>query len=173
MKLPDDCLFENSPLQQFPETEIHRLNCCRAGAGTDEPPLCRFRETESEAYRFIWKSSFNGGAIVHIARKGDSVRLRSSRSLHSRLRKSGPLISQALSLGDWGTLQRALTISNFWSLDAADEEFGLDGAQWMIEGRRGDDYHSVARWSPRGKVHDLGCVFFALAGSPLAQIELC
>ena len=77
MKLPDDCHFEKLPLHQFPEAEIHRPNCCRAGAGVyfseDEPPLCRFRESEPEAFRFFWKSSFNGDAVVHIARKGDSL----------------------------------------------------------------------------------------------------
>jgi hypothetical protein len=176
MKLPDDCHFEKLPLHQFPEAEIHRPNCCRAGAGfylsEDEPPLCRFRETEPEAYRFFWKSSFNGDAIVHIARKGDSVRLRASRSSYSRLRLRVPLASVALSLNDWEKLQRTLTISDFWSLDATDENFGLDGARWLIEGRRGGIYHSVERWSPRGTLRDLGCVFFALAGSPLAEIEL-
>jgi hypothetical protein len=82
------------------------------------------------------------------------------------------LASVALSLNDWEKLQRALMISNFWSLDTADEQLGLDGAQWLIEGRRGDIYHSVERWSPRGAVRDLGCLFFALAGTPLASIEL-
>jgi hypothetical protein len=65
-----------------------------------------------------------------------------------------------------------LTISDFWSLDAADEQFGLDGAWWLIEGRCDDTHHSVERWSPRGAVRDLGCLFFALAGTPLADIEL-
>jgi hypothetical protein len=32
MKLPDDCPFAKVPLQQFLETEIHRFDCCRAGA---------------------------------------------------------------------------------------------------------------------------------------------
>jgi hypothetical protein len=175
MKLPDDCPFAKMPLQ-FPETEMHRFDCCRAGATGyfigEEDPLCRSQQTEPEAYRFFWKSSFNGDAVVHIARKADSVGLRASRSSHSRLRLRVPLASVALSLDDWEKLQGALNASGFWALDAADEEFGLDGARWLIEGRRGDIYHSVERWSPRGALHDLGRLFFALAGSPLAAIEL-
>jgi hypothetical protein len=176
MKLPDDCPFAKMSLR-FPETEIHRLNCCRAGAGTyligtDEPPLCRLQETDPEAYRFIWQSSFDGDAVVYIARKGDSVGLRASRSSYSRLRLRVPLASVALSLDDWQKLQGALNASGFWNLEAADEEFGLDGARWLIEGRRGDTYHSIERWSPRGAVRYLGCLFFALAGPPLADVKL-
>lgn len=177
MKLPDDCRFENPPLQQLPEAEIHHLNCCRAVAGfylgEDEPPLCRLRETEPEVYRFFWKSSFNGAAVVQIGRKDDSVRLRASRLSHSRLRLRKPLISvAALSLDDWQKLQSELNGSGFWNLEAADEQLGLDGAWWLIEGRRGDTYHAVERWSPRGPVRDLGCLLFALAGPALAEIEL-
>jgi hypothetical protein len=177
MKLPDDCHFEQLPLRRFPETGIDRSDCCRAVAGfylsDDEPPLCRFRERELEVYRFYWKSSFNGTAVVHIARKGDSVGLRSSRLSHSCLRLREPLISvTALSPDDWQKLQGALYGSGFWNLEAADEQLGLDGAWWLIEGRLGDIYHSIERWSPQGSVRDLGRLFFALAGSPLAEIEL-
>jgi hypothetical protein len=52
------------------------------------------------------------------------------------------------------------------------QETGLDGAQWLIEGRRGQTYHAIDRWSPRGTVHDLGSLFFDLAGPPLAGIDL-
>ena len=64
MKLPDDCPFAKVPLQQFLETEIHRFDCCRGGAagyfiGTEEPPLCRSRQTEPEAYRWLQKKAMN------------------------------------------------------------------------------------------------------------------
>lgn len=177
MKLPDDCHFEQQPLRQFPETEIDRPDCCRAVAGfylsDDEPPLCRFREKEPEVYRLYWKSSFNGDAVVQIARKDDLVRLRASRISQSRLRLRKPLISvAALSLDDWQKLQSGLNSSCFWNLEPADDQLGLDGAWWLIEGRLGNIYHSVERWSPRGAFHDLGRLFFALAGSPFKEIEL-
>jgi hypothetical protein len=73
---------------------------------------------------------------------------------------------------DWDTLQRALEASDFWALDTQDKRLGLDGAQWLIEGRRGDTYHSISRWSSRGAVGDLGRLFFALAGPPLTDVRL-
>jgi hypothetical protein len=44
-------------------------------------------------------------------------------------------------------------------------DLGLDGAQWVIEGRRVDAYHVVDRWSPRGGPYrDAGLAFLQLAG---------
>ena len=175
MKLPTLCPFEAAPQEQRLGTRRHGLNCCRPESGHlgDEPPLCRLQETESETYRFLWRSSFNGAAFVHIACCGSTVELRSRVLGRSRLYQKEPAITATLSSDDWEKLQRALTISNFWSLDATDDErFGLDGAQWLIEGRRGNVYHSMDRWCPRGAIYDLGRLFFALAGPPLADIRL-
>ncbi|WP_316171537.1 MULTISPECIES: hypothetical protein [unclassified Bradyrhizobium] len=175
MKLPTACPFDATDLEQRVRAKQHHADCCQPDPGSlgDEPPLCRLRETKSEVYRFLWESSFNGTAFVHIARLGSSVELRSRVLARSRLRRKEPVVSAALSPDDWEKLQRALTISNFWSLDATDDEsFGLDGAQWLIEGRRGDVYHSVDRWCPRGALHDLGRLFFALAGPALRGMRL-
>lgn len=174
MKIPNRCPFEGAAPDQRLGTEPHRVDCCRLESDwlSDEPPLCRFRETESEVYRFFWRSSFDGVAFVQIARRGDLVGLRSRVLGYSRLYREGPAASATLSPDDWEKLQRALRISKFWSLDATDERIGLDGAQWSIEGRRGDTYHFVDRWCPLGAVHDLGRCFFALAGPPFSEIEL-
>ena len=174
MKLPNDCPFSEISLESR-VTEMYLPNCCRAGAngyliGTDDPPLCRARQTELEVYRFIWRSS-SGEALVHISNNCDTVGLR-SHLFHSRLRLRVPSPSLVLTPDDWEKLQCAFRASDFWSLDARDEQLGLDGTWWLIEGRRGDIYHSVNRWSPRGAVRDLGRLFFALAGSPLADVRL-
>jgi hypothetical protein len=170
MKLPDNCPVAKMSPRQLLETEIRQLDCCRAGEvsyhiGTDEP-LCRPRKTNHEVYRFIWRSSFDGDAVVDITRKDQAIALRWKRTFTA----AAPSVT--LSLNDWEELQRALKAARFWSLDNAEKQWGLDGAQWLIKGRRGDIYHSVDRWSPEGAVHDLGRLFFALAGSPLASVEL-
>ena len=175
MKLPDDCPFAKTPLQRLPEAERLRFDCCRAGPGSylidEEHPLCRSQQTEPETYRFTWRSSFDGRACVHIGRSDDSIKLRSWLS-RSRVEPRRQLPSSALSLDGWEKLQRALNDSDFWALDAEDEEFGLDGARWLIEGRCGDSYHQVERWSPQGAIHNLGRLFFALAGPSFANVKL-
>jgi hypothetical protein len=50
---------------------------------------------------------------------------------------------------------------------------GLDGSDWLIEGRRKGIYRAVSRWSPRGVLHDLGELFFELASQPMAEIVPC
>jgi hypothetical protein len=168
MKLPNECAFSEISLAQSRNTDIPP-DCCRTRASAytiaaDGPPLCRDRQTELEVYRCIRSSSFNGDALVHVASDGDSVKLRSCLT-RSRLRLKEPSPSLVLALEDWQKLQCALKTSDFWALDTDDDHFGFDGAWWLIEGRRGDVYHSVSCWSPRGAARDLGCLFFALAKS--------
>ncbi|WP_315769006.1 hypothetical protein [Bradyrhizobium sp. SZCCHNR2012] len=174
MKLPNPCPFEKTSPKQGFGIEPQRFDCCRVQSDLlrDEPPMCRFRATNSEAYRFLWTSSFNGAAVVHIVRQDNFVELRSRVLGRSRLSREEPAVSTTLSLEDWKIVQNALTVSNFWSLDSADERIGLDGACWLIEGRRGDTYHWVDRWCPRGAVYDIGRLFFTLAEPALADFRL-
>lgn len=37
--------------------------------------------------------------------------------------------------------------ANFWILSAAKLAGGVDGQEWLLEGRRGSEYHVVDRWS--------------------------
>jgi hypothetical protein len=43
---------------------------------------------------------------------------------------------------------------------------GLNGSNWLIDGRGEDIIAGVNRWSRRGLLYDLGRLFFELAGSP-------
>lgn len=172
MRLPADCPFAGMTDSQFIETKINRTDCCRTlgpyWASGPHELLCRSRPKEDEAYRLFWQSSFDGDAVVHVARKGESIAVRWTLSFLA----SEGTATVSRSLDDWEKLQRALVAANFWSLTTRGEEAGFDGAQWLIEGRCGDVYHAIHRWSPGGAVHDLGRLFFALAGPPLAGIEL-
>jgi hypothetical protein len=148
--------------------ELVRCNCCRAHVWADKP-LCHFRLDEEEGYRFVWDSSFNGEVIIHIGRQGEKIILRWD---YRWFTASNAPRNLELPFGDWRTLQRALDEVDFWSLAPTCSKSGLDGANWLIEGRRDDTYHAISRWSPTGPIHDLGRVFFALAGMPLATVTL-
>jgi len=126
-------------------------------------PLCRSWGTE--VYRFTWDSSFDGDAVVRIARFSDEIMLSSVyRPSHfTRTERS----DASLIVADWA--QDALIAANFWALEPHGEAHGLDGAYWTIEGRRRDIFRAVHRWSPRGAIHDLGRLFFTFAGPPLAE----
>jgi hypothetical protein len=72
----------------------------------------------------------------------------------------------------WTSLRDALIAADFWSLDPTERRLSLDGAQWLIEGRKENVYHGVSRWSPQGGLYALGRLFFALAGPPLSRVKL-
>jgi hypothetical protein len=182
MRLPADCRyrlaapnsrrwFTTATIATEVAPDLSR--CCRAQSWLlDEEPLCRTIGSEGEVYRFVWRSSFDGNAVVRIGRQGRAIALRWRYDWFRTPAPDDAPAEVALAPGDWARFLDALITANFWALDPLDEAQGLDGAQWLIEGRRGDVYRGVSRWSPRGEVHALGRLFFGLAGPPLSKVKL-
>ncbi len=173
MKLPAHCPYAAIPPKQTLGDMIETMPCCRAhcpfrALGDSEVPLCRSWGTE--VYRLTWDSSFDGDAMLRIARLGDEIRL--SRVYRPSQFARTERCEASLTPCDWARLQDALIAANFWALEPHGEAHGLDGAYWTIEGRRKDIFRAVHRWSPHGAIHDLGRLFFALAGPPLAEAGL-
>jgi hypothetical protein len=145
--------------------------CCRSHdlcAPIEEYPLAIQRTPGDEVYWFGWRSSFHGKATIRIAKFGEEVVL--SRVYRpSEFRKSR-LLRARIAPGDWSRLEDAVIAANFWMLDTDGGQRGLDGSTWMFAGRRRHDYHYISRWSPGGKLRDLGRFFFYLAG--LGEVRL-
>jgi hypothetical protein len=182
MRLPADCpyrlaapnsrrWFTTATIATEVAPDLSR--CCRGQGGLlDEEPLCRTMASEAEEYRFIWRSSFDGNAVVRIGRRARAITLRWRYDWFRTPTPNDAPAEAAVSPGDWARFRDALIAANFWALDPIDEAQGLDGAQWLIECRRGNVYRGVSRWSPRGDVHVLGRLFFDLAGAPLSKVKL-
>ena len=63
----------------------------------------------------------------------------------------------------WTHFSDALIAADFWSLNPVDE-FGLDGARWLIQGKV---YRGISRWSPQGEASRAGSgVLRPLPGRP-------
>lgn len=125
--------------------------------------LCSDANIAQEVYRLAWIPSFHHTVIVRIERRGGDYSL-------SAVELSGAggydpgtpqrHIAMALRESEWKAWLVLVTESRFWQAQtvAADTVFdstgthvdfmGLDGAQWVLEGRRGDEYHAVDRWTP-------------------------
>jgi hypothetical protein len=60
----------------------------------------------------------------------------------------------------------ALAKADFWAAATIDyDRRGVDGTEWILEGRAGETYHVVHRWSPdTGTFHDLCMVTMDVAG---------
>jgi hypothetical protein len=167
MRIPGDCPYSIKPP---PRRGAETILCCRAQGRyrllrEDEEPLCRTMPTEAEVYRFTWRSSFDGTAVVRIGRRGDEITLRCV--YRSSLFGDADRRQVPLTMSDWGRLQDALIAMSFWALDPEERRLGLDGSDWLIEGRRKNIYRAVSRWSPDGAIYDLGKLFFRTGWSAL------
>lgn len=169
MELPDSCSFARTKVSEIDANEMERSQCCRRlgwyWLDSPEEPLCRSRQTEEEAYRFSWRSSFHGNVCVHVGRNGQSIRLR----WHAPW---APPTSALLSQNNWNDLQKAIGAANFWSLKSDPDLIdGFDGALWLVEGRHGRIFHAVQCRSPGAAIRNLGRLLFVLAGPPLGRID--
>jgi hypothetical protein len=172
MRIPVDCPYSR---KLPPREAAEAIACCRIQSRyrllrEDEKPLCRTIRTEAEVYRFTWRSSFDGDAVVRIGRQGDEITMRCA--YRSYLFGDADRRQVTVTISDWGRLQDALIAASFWALGPEECRRGLDGSNWLIEGRSKDIYRAVDRWSPSGAIYDLGKQFFELAGSPLAEVSI-
>ncbi|PYV47582.1 MAG: hypothetical protein DMG94_05690 [Acidobacteria bacterium] len=64
--------------------------------------------------------------------------------------------------------------AGFWEIPSYEKTWGLDGAQWIIEGVEDGKYHVVDRWTPtKGPIRELGMTLvFTLAQLKIPQDEL-
>jgi len=143
-----------------------------------EPSISCGPITEGETYRFVWLRTFHRSIAVRISRSGGGARLLMIELTGSGGYDPGAVarrVESTLSDGDWQALMAGLGQIRFWEMPTqlTSLELGLDGAQWIIEGRRGSEYHVVDRWSPReGPYREAALSFLKLAGVPFAGKDL-
>jgi hypothetical protein len=178
VKLPANCPHRRSAKNWRPNFsgEENTNPCCRNGRASEfdvflpkKGPLCRSMEHTVEVYRFTWRSSFDGDAVVQIGRGGKNITLDWACSSFTY---GNGRFWNCIEEVSWHRLEDALLAAGFWCLDPIGERYGLDGATWAIEGRRRDVYRAVERWSPHDAIYDLGRTFFDLAGPLIADIRL-
>src|SRR2546426_8894883 len=122
-----------------------------------------------ETYRFLWLRTFHRPVSVRSAKRGDGAKL-TVVELHGAGGYSPGTVAsrreKELSPKDWAALTAAVRAIDFWGMPArsADDDFGLDGAQWILEGRQAAKYHVVDRWSPQtGPCREAGITFLKVA----------
>ncbi len=131
-----------------------------------EPSLFnRTQSAPSQSYRFLWLRSFHNPVSVRVD-VGDegasvvTVKIGSGTSV-SNVRGTVEKKARSLTKEQTDSFLEQVNRLSFWSLPAQEEPVaGPDGARWIIEGVRGEQYHVVHRWTPKsGAVRTLGLVF--------------
>jgi hypothetical protein len=70
---------------------------------------------------------------------------------------------RSLSATEWAEVTGLVDESDFWLLSTTVENFGLDGAHWLLEISEPNRYHIVDRWSG-GELEPLGRRLLAISG---------
>ena len=121
-------------------------------------------EGRGETYRFLWLRSFHRPIVVRVVCLEKACEIVARRSDGEGGYEPGTVVerkARKLSDGDVARVRDLLARAQFWRPQPKDSRIGLDGAQWVLEGRRGRDYHLWDVWSPE-------------AAGPFAQFrELC
>ena len=123
----------------------------------DEPSLWKMAtEKAPETYRFTWLRSFHAPFVFRLEVRADKT---GSLVVKSTSHKGGDarlVLNKSIPL-ELVQVQRftsALGKVGFWNLPTNDLSqsglIGTDGAQWVFEGVKGDRYHVIDRWSPKG-----------------------
>jgi hypothetical protein len=131
-----------------------------------------------QSYRFVWLRTFHHPVTVRL-----DIRVDGTGELTSKIAsgaggyKPGKLIenkSRILSKEQTNKFLDQVKDAGFWELPSYEENFGVDGSQWIIEGVKDGKYHVVDRWTPaKGPVRDLGAALaFTLAELKIPKDEL-
>ena len=115
--------------------------------GMNEPSLS---VSGPETYRFVWTRHLHNSYAVRVTRAGADIAVV---SVQADARDPSAKRLHEFTVGPeiWKKLLGHLEAADFWNLagDPQDNERGLDGADWVLEGRRANIYHSVIRWQPK------------------------
>jgi hypothetical protein len=135
-----------------------------------EPSLSCGVAPGTEAYRSTWLRTFHHPIAVRISWSEERGELTSVELDGAGGYEPGSILKtghRPLPKGEWSVLKASVERLKFWAMPTrlSADLSGADGAQWIIEGRRGDEYHIVDRWSPKtGSYRDVGLQFLRLAG---------
>ena len=118
-----------------------------------------------ETYRFLWLRTFDHPVSIRVDHSAEGTNLIAVELDGAGGYEPGGVlrnIQNSLSLDQWKSLTGAVALSGFWTQPTSDpnDMGGLDGAEWIVEARRGPTYHLVDRWSPEGGEHRALGLFF-------------
>src|SRR5262245_42348787 len=150
---PEALVARYFPIGVFgsPDTDLfHRQWYYIHLAAMEEPSLSCGALEDTEAYRFLWLRSSHNPIAVRVFRRGVDYSLEAVILDGNGGYEPGHVsrrVTKTLSRDQWQAVIAGLEGVQFWQMATQCDELGLDGAQWIVEARRGGRYHIVDRWS--------------------------
>lgn len=136
-------------------------------AAMEEPALKDKKNVE--VYRFLWLRSFHPPVSVRLWQSGNECYMNTKQLSDMGVPKNDEAIfskslavnkTQSITREEWSHFQELLKKAGFWSMPTIDENpVGLDGAGWLLEGVKQDQYHVVHRQSPAEGAYRELCIY--------------
>jgi len=133
-----------------------------------ELPLGKMPECVSETYRLTWVPSFHRTTVVRVWSSNDGWFVtikRLDRTPENRNGTNYTETTRQLTNTEWQNTIDSINAYNFWNSSSTEKEpLPNDGASWLIEGNRRNQYHNVFRVSPEPGLVRIIRTMFALTG---------
>ncbi|MGE9311089.1 hypothetical protein ACLOAU_05565 [Niabella sp. CJ426] len=128
-------------------------------------PVIYLDKSQKEIYRFTWLRTFHNPVAIRIEKHGDQYFLCWKLSDGAGGYKPGKLTidqHKKLDKQTWDAFVKKLSEIDFWKLPTNQNDRGLDGSEWILEGKSENNYHVVNRWTPNKNNGYYECCNFLL-----------
>jgi hypothetical protein len=133
-----------------------------------EPSLSCSQGSDGFAYRFLWLRGLHHPIAVRIEGSRSSLTLNAVELDGAGGHAPGEVvkrIQRELSPAERDKFLTRLSRVGFWEMPKNQDRFGVNGAQWILEGAEDGRYQVLERWSPGpGPYRDLGLFLIDLTG---------
>jgi hypothetical protein len=134
-------------------------------------PVLYTSKSNNEIYRFTWLRSFAPAIVIRIEKditgKYFIFWKEGSSSAGYPTNKDYKIVinkQRVITKQEWDLLQYRLKQLSFWNINTVDKsENGMDGAEWILEGKLFSKYHIVDRWSPKQGTDYYKCCDYLLS----------
>jgi hypothetical protein len=105
-------------------------------------------KTEKEIYRFLWLRTFHNPIVIRIEKNDKEIKLFWKRSNGEGGYEAGKIVENKtieLTQKEWGQFKELLDNSKYWKNPSIKNDRDIipatDGAQWVLEGIKKNEYH--------------------------------
>jgi hypothetical protein len=117
---------------------------------------------DTEIYRFLWLRTFHHPVFVRVERNKNKAGLFTKELDGAGGYAPGKVLREyehRLTKQEFCEFLNLLEKADYWSLPSTEDDGGVDGAQWILEGVKNDRYHVVDRFSPEKGEYQEACIY--------------
>lgn len=162
-ELPDLYIPTDSAQFYFPDNFDSFTNECYSRyLFAMREPILFSDDRQSDTYRFVWLRTFHHPISIRIEKQQNIYLLTWKLCTGQGGYDPGRLtVAKQKQIDEitWENFKTLLNQADFWNMDTEIKTPGLDGSQWILEGKEAGKYHVVDRWTPENGAYYQCCNF--------------